>query len=142
MIDFLDSSVLVKRYVREPGSDAVRRVSARGARVAVARVAFAEVAATLARAAREGTFETSARDRALDRLADDIARWDVVEARPRVIFRVRELVCRHPLRGYDAVQLASGLELRGAGAAVRFWCTDRALADAAAQEGFSVVRPV
>lgn len=140
MIDFFDSSALVKRYVPESGALVVRRAT-RTASVAVARIAYAEVAATLARIAREGAMEISERDRALDRLGDDMGRWRVVELRARVVLRTRELVSRHPLRGYDSVQLASALELRAAGVAVRFWCVDAVLTDAAAAEGLAIVRP-
>lgn len=141
MIDFLDSSALVKRYLPERGAESVRRAT-RSTNVTVARIAHAEVAATIARVCREGAIEPSERDRALDRLGEDIARWRVVELRPRIVQRVRELVCRHPLRGYDAVQLASALELRAAGPSVRLWCTDAVLCAAAAAEGLALVRPV
>lgn len=140
LIDYFDSSALTKRYLPEPGSAAVRKAT-RAASIAVARIAFAEIAAATARAAREGLIDTTDRDRALARLVTDLGRWTVVELRPRVVWRVRDLVTRHPLRGYDAVQLSSALELRDAGRAVRFWCTDRALCAAAVAEGLAVIEP-
>ncbi len=139
MIEFLDSSALVKRYAAEPGSAAVERAT-RSVAVAVARIAHVEVAATLARLARDGVLGQGQRDAALDRLDEDVRRWRIVELRPRVTAATRVLVCRHPLRGYDAVQLASALELRKGGA-VRFWCTDHVLSAAALAEGLTVVRP-
>jgi predicted nucleic acid-binding protein len=140
VLEFFDSSALAKRYLPETGSVAVRRAT-RDASTAVARIAFAEIAAATARAAREGAIDITERDRALTALVVDLRRWTVVELRPRVVSRVRELVTRHPLRGYDAIQLSSAIELRGVGRTVRFWCTDNALAAAAVGEGFTVVRP-
>jgi predicted nucleic acid-binding protein len=140
VIDFFDASALVKRYVAEAGSAAVQRATRRET-VAVARIAHAEVAASLARAARAQIIAVTRRDEALDRLDEDMARWRVVELRPRVAARARALVCAHPLRGYDAVQLASILDLRDHGAAVRAWCTDTTLCAAIEAEGISLVRP-
>lgn len=139
MIEFLDSSALVKRYTVEPGSAAVQRVT-RSANVAVARIAHVEVASALARLTREHAMKVEQRDEALERFDEDFGRWKVVELRARVAASARSLVCRHPVRGYDAVQLASALELRK-DMAVRFWCTDAALGVAAASEGLAVVVP-
>lgn len=140
MLDFFDSSALAKRYLTEPGSLAVRRAT-KAAAVAVARITFAEIAAALASAARAGAIDTSERDRALRRLTADVTKWTIVEVRPRVVARVSELVTRHPLRGYDAVQLSSALELRQHGAPVRVWCTDDTLCTAVVAEGLPLVRP-
>lgn len=53
MIHFLDTSALVKRYVAEPGSTEVRRLF-RASMLGVARIAYAELAAAVARRQREG----------------------------------------------------------------------------------------
>ena len=50
---YFDSSALVKRYVREPGSERVR-AWLRAAPAATSRIAFAEVAAAAARRSRQG----------------------------------------------------------------------------------------
>ncbi|MBV9946203.1 MAG: hypothetical protein JOZ69_05090 [Myxococcales bacterium] len=54
---------------------------------------------------------------------------------------VPELVLRHPIRGYDAVQLAAALTVRASGQAVEFWSSDAALCQAAANEGLRIVNP-
>lgn len=49
-------------------------------------------------------------------------------------------VARHPLRAFDAVQLASALVARAADSSVaEFACFDETLANAARTEGFSVL---
>jgi hypothetical protein len=54
---------------------------------------------------------------------------------------VPELVVRHPLRGYDAIQLATALHVQAAGTPVEFWSTDEALGVAALAEGLRVIVP-
>ncbi|MBK9258470.1 MAG: type II toxin-antitoxin system VapC family toxin [Polyangiaceae bacterium] len=140
MIRFFDTSALVKRYVDEPGSAMVRS-ALRAHLVSVARVAFAEAAAAVARAARLGAITDSQRDVILGRLPHDFTRLSVIEMRPALIARVSSLVTRHPLRAYDAIQLASALALRQAEGPVELWCADGVLLEAAIAEGFRVVKP-
>jgi predicted nucleic acid-binding protein len=75
--------------------------------------------------------------RGLDR---DFAAMEVVEVRPMVMRRVPPLVTRAPLRGYDAVQLASALALSAHGVAVDFWSADERLVAAAAAQGLRASR--
>jgi len=137
---FLDASALVKRYISEPGSMMVRDLFRR-VRPAVTRISYAELAASIARAAREGVIEAEQRDSVLDRLDADFAELTVIEVRRSLVERVPVLVVRHPLRGYDAVQLAAALAVREHGAAVTFWSADEALTAAARVEGLRAVVP-
>lgn len=133
MIPFLDTSALVKRYVPEADSQRVRVLFRRG-RPAVARIAYAELAATLARLWREGRLGEKALGSILGRMDDDFGAMNVLEIRAPLIRRVPDLVLRQPLRGYDAVQLAAALTMREHGAPVELWTADRRLADAARAE--------
>jgi predicted nucleic acid-binding protein len=101
VIRFFDTSALAKRYVEEPGSAMVRAALLRHA-VVVARVTLAEVAAAVARAARNGSLTQAQRDTILGRLPADFAKLQVVEIRPALVARVPALVARYPLRAYDA----------------------------------------
>lgn len=80
MIYFLDTSALVQRYLSEPGSAQVRALFRRRRSVAVARIAWAELAATLARQCREGSITEATRDAIFQRLAGDFAEMTVIEA--------------------------------------------------------------
>lgn len=139
MIHYLDSSAFVKRYFEEPGSASVRALF-RGKSLASARIAYAEIAATIARLCREGHLAVADRDRQLAQLDVDFAGITVVEVRAAVVRRVPDLVRRRPLRGFDAVHLASALALRDRGIAVTFWAADGPLTQAAAAEGLRTVR--
>jgi uncharacterized protein len=134
VIHYLDTSALVKRYVDEPGSTTVRPLF-RGRTVATVRVAYAELAATLARLSREGVLDDAVRDRIVGRLDRDFTAMTVVEVRPALMRRVPGLVARRLLRGCDAVHLAAALAVRERGAAVTFWAADAGLVDAALAEG-------
>lgn len=134
------TSALVQRYLPEPGSAAVRALFRRRRSIAVARIAWAEMAATLARLCREGLIAEATRDAIFQRLARDFAEMTVLELRPAVLAHVMPLVVRWPLRGYDAVQLASAVSLHSAGLATTFWSGDARLLEAARGEGMRVAK--
>jgi len=135
MIYFLDTSVLVKRYLTEPGSAEVRSLFRRKRPIAVARIASAELAAAVARQHSEGAVTETTRDAILARLNRDFAQMTVVEVRAAMLSRVPALVVRWPLRGYDAVQLAAALTLQASGVSTTFWSSDANLVAAALGEG-------
>lgn len=134
MIYFLDTSALVKRYLPEPGSDQVRSLFRRRRRIAVSRIAYAELLAAVSRACREGAVTEAARDSVFAAVKRDFAVLHVTEVKRSLIEKTALLVLRHPLRAYDAVQLASALTWQERGAAVDFWGADGVLVDAARRE--------
>lgn len=70
------------------------------------------------------------------------ARFVVLAVAPGLLQHARRLVAVHPLRVYDAVQLATALVARDAWPGCeRFVCFDRGLGRAAAAEGLEVVGP-
>ena len=135
MTYFLDSSVLVKRYLTEPGSDLVRQLFRRRRRVAVSRITYAEIVAAIARAWREKLLDEEARDTVLAAIQVDFGRLEITEVRRTITNRIPDLVLGQPLRAYDAVQLASALTLKDRGVSVDFWGADARLVTAARSEG-------
>jgi uncharacterized protein len=138
VIRFLDTSALVQRYLPEPGSERVRAMLRTSVELAVASITVAELCAGIARAHREGRLTRVQRDRIIDRVPTDLELFQVVEPRWRLLLGVAELVRLHPLRAYDAVQLAACLELRRA-KAVELWAADGELIRAARAERLKVV---
>jgi predicted nucleic acid-binding protein len=129
---------LVKRYVREPGAVAVRRLL-RADAGAASRLSEVEVASALVRRAREGAFTVAERDRALASLADDLGTLIIVEFTPEIAADARALLLRHRLPVGDAVQLASCLYLqREMSQPLPFVAFDARLARAARHEGLTV----
>jgi predicted nucleic acid-binding protein len=128
----------VKLYVREPGTDETRARLAGSTMVASSRVAYPEARAALARRQREGAMTRGALARVVSALDRDLGRFVVVELSAKVAKRAGELAERRALRGFDAIHLASALEVEELlGAAPRFCCFDDRVREAASAEGLS-----
>ena len=142
MILFVDTSVLVKLYIAEPGSERMRESAGHEDHIAASLLAFAESHATFARRHRERFLLTPELEELLLRFTED---WDELMQVPisaEILALVPGLCKRHPLRGADAVHLASALLLRQEGLDVLFACSDGGLLTAAAAEGLAIFDPV
>jgi predicted nucleic acid-binding protein len=107
--------------------------------VASSRVAHPEAWAALARRQREGAITLGALARTVSALDRDLGRFVVIELSAKVARRAGELAERRALRGFDAIHLASALELEElTGAAPSFCCFDDRLREAASTEGLSI----
>ena len=138
---FLDTSALAKIYVYEEGSDPIRRRSGAAEVVASSLLAWPECLAMLARRKREGLLSEGERAALHAQFTEDFADLLVVDLDARVLEIVERLVSNHPLRGADAVHLASALLLVEAGLSVEFACCDRALLAAARAERLPAFDP-
>jgi len=130
---YLDTSSLVKLYVAEPGSDAVRKLVTEAAVVATSGIAYPETRAALARRRRERALGPAAFATARRAFEEDWPRYLAVDVSASICRAAGELAERYRLRGYDSVHLASYLEVaRRAGAAeTRFSSDDQRLIRAA-----------
>ena len=142
MTVFLDTSALVKRYAHEFDSDLVRNLNAT---VVISELAKVEVPAAIWRKYRvDGLSAQDARD-LCRQFSVDFASWvspqdtQVIEVSTDILHFAADLVARHPLRAYDAVQLASALEVLHVIGDCSFGCFDRQLSTAAAVEGLSLL---
>jgi len=152
MIDivyFLDASALVKRYVVEQGSGWVEAITNPDAAntIAIAQITLAEVAAALASKLRGQFITADEFEKAVeDLLRDAFETFTVVEVNQPAVKRAVAIVQRHPLRGYDAVQLACGLMLNDALIAAQelpliLVTADKSLLAAAQAEGLQAEDP-
>jgi predicted nucleic acid-binding protein len=129
---YLDTSSLVKLYVSEDGTDDVRSVVAEASILATSVVAYPEARAAFARRNRERAL-SHADLRALIRDLDrEWPRFLVLEVTDAIARHAGDLAQRYQLRGYDAVHLATFVELANAGADVEFSSFDDRLNHAAA----------
>jgi hypothetical protein len=123
----------VKRYIQEEGGDAVRPLFRR--RVAASAISGVEVPAAFWRRAREGDLTEARAKNLTKKVIADLSEIIVVEVRRSATDLARQLVERHPLRAYDAVQLACALLLaERAATAVTFVCADHRLCEVAVAE--------
>jgi len=132
---YFDTSALIKRFVAEPGTQTVLRLLKEDSLLATSKVAYAEVHAALARRLRAGDLSRTAFGRISATFERD---WPMImrmELSDPVLFLTRELVSRNPLRGFDAIHLATALRARDQlGEKIQFVAADARLLAAAASE--------
>jgi predicted nucleic acid-binding protein len=109
MILYLDSSALVKRYIREAGSTEVEGLIARADAVGIGLVTRAEVSAALARAARLGWVQRGDAEAALLVFRAQWPRLARLQLTEPLLARADALAWDYGLRGYDAIHLAAAL---------------------------------
>lgn len=140
MILFADTSALIKLYIEETGSEGMAERSRR-ASMALSVLAYAEVYATFARRLRESLLTDEEHGAVTESFERDWQSAVLVSLRPALMGRIPRLVREHPLRGADAVHLASALLLREAGLELTFAVADGRLAEAAGKEGLETFDP-
>ncbi|HEV7590487.1 MAG TPA: type II toxin-antitoxin system VapC family toxin [Longimicrobium sp.] len=120
---YLDSSALVKLYVREPGS---RRLAAwvgvraetgvRSVAVSVSRLGFPETMSAITRRRNEGSLSPAEAMKLWNAVLSDFMSgaqtYVVIDPTETIVGRAAILVATYGLRGYDAVHLASALRLQ------------------------------
>lgn len=149
---YCDTSALVKYYVTEPGSTWMRQLieerDADAARfrhvILIAEITQVEVAAGIAIIERVGRIRRSERDRAYAHfIAQCVHRYAILSLTTADLETAAALTQRHPLKAYDAVQLAVALRYHRVLAAhpLTFVCGDNTLITAAQSEGLSTANP-
>ncbi len=146
---FLDSSALVKRYVRETGSPwPIQQTNpVTGHMLYVARITGVEVVSAIVRKARAGGLAAVDVANALvDFHADFSGGLSIVEVDAPVVNEAIRLAEKHGLRAYDAVQLAAALKVKVVPSAtgvvpVTLVSADTDLNTAAKTEGLAVDDP-
>lgn len=153
---YFDSCALVKRYLQEKGTAAATAKFEEEARihtgVFMSVVGYAEILATIARKARGGNLSAAEGELRQDQFEDEwLFQIAHVELSVGVRGFIRGLAKKHPLKGYDAIHLASGLWLRdsvrlgkrslAARGPFLFATSDRQLKTAATAENLEVFDP-
>lgn len=149
---YLDSSALVKSYINETGTTAVRDQLSRPEKIFTSALSFAEVHTVLGRKYQAKELPRPAFEAARDAFVMDwIVSLLILELDVKTLSGVPDLVERFPLKASDAVHLASALWLRdmlrlssdfAAGESVlEFWVADKTLARIARECGLEVFNP-
>jgi hypothetical protein len=145
-IVFFDTSAVIHRYDdREPGARQVRALCSRrnSHTLIIARITGVETASAFNRKLREQAWTAGERDRVWRLFRVHCRRqYQIVSVDDVVYRRAESLLSRHPLRAYDALQLAAALSVRrvfiASGLEFRFSTADARQADAARAEGLTV----
>ncbi len=151
---YFDTSAIVKRYLLETGSTWVRTITdttnQRGKpihSITIVSIGIVETVAAFARRHRMGQLDAAARQAMISLLVvHSKQQYRVVPLRDREVDLAIDLVQRHPLRGYDAVHLATALVLRDQLVAARlpapiFVAADANLCAVARAEGLPAENP-
>ena len=145
---FVETSALAKRYIAETGSVWLRTLldPSTGCSIYVVRVTAVGIIAALTRRERGRTLAPTNATAARQAFRHDLTTYQVIEVTPALANRAMLLAEQHGLRGYDAIQLAAGLEVHvrylAAGLpAVTFISADTELNAAAMAEGLIIADP-
>jgi uncharacterized protein len=140
VILYLDTSSLIKLYVPETESAAVKRLVDAAEVVATSRIAYAEARAAFARKRRERGVSPADYRTILQDFDHDWENYFLVDVSDALVKLGGLLAEKHALRGFDAIHLGSAMIMRRQGdQPVSFSCFDARLALAARREGLKTV---
>lgn len=130
---YLDSSAIVKLFIKEEFSDNVQK-AVEGHAVRTVSIAFVETLSALARKKELSDTERLSANR------EFLSTWHRFRAisTDSILESAGILTRAHGLRGFDAVHLAAALNI-GAPSTIIFAVYDKDLAQAAKKEGFQLI---
>jgi uncharacterized protein len=137
VIAYFDSSALVKRLFAEPGADLADEIWESADTVVSSQLIYPEVRAAAAAAHRAG--KAGARDlpKVVHAIDEMCGMLEIIRVDRRLAIEAGDLAGEHALRGYDAVHLASALNVPAPRVLVATW--DKQLAVAATRSGVGVL---
>jgi predicted nucleic acid-binding protein len=103
---YFDASVLVKRYVDEPGRRNVLRLLRRH-QVVTSAIVPIELRSALRRRVAEGTLDDKHVPETLKHVSTDRGFWALIDVSSDVLARAETLIATHSLRALDAIHVAS-----------------------------------
>jgi len=109
MILYLDTSALVKRYFHEPYSDEVISKWKDADEILTSSVAYAETMASIYRKKRDVDISDKVINKVVGLFQADWQSFIRVEVTDELNDHINKAVKKHPLRGFDAIHLASCL---------------------------------
>jgi uncharacterized protein len=109
MILYLDTSALVKRYIREAGTDEVIELIESAGSVGSASLTKVEMAAAFEKTVRKGWVKRKIAMQAWQDFLDHWSSFTRLNTSSGTIDRASSLALEYGLRGYDAMHLACAL---------------------------------
>jgi predicted nucleic acid-binding protein len=136
VILYLDTSALVKRYFKEPYSEVVVSKWQEAAEIVTSSVAYAEAMASFFRKKRESGIDDALMEDIVCNLRADWNSFIRIQVNDELNEYIDRAIKAHPLRGFDAIHLASAMIVSGTFKSdFLFICFDQKLTRAAQQEG-------
>ena len=139
---YLDSSALIKNYSQEPGTHRVREILSGADGCSISKIGYAEICAAFGRKNRENPKDRRVHLVGFQRFQEDWKLLNIVEVEDDLLPVIRSLTEKYPLRGADAIHLASALWLeRVLRDEVTFVAADGRLLEASRDEKLKTVNP-
>lgn len=139
MILYLDTSALLKKYFKEVASTDVISMWKEAAAIVTSSVAYAETMASFYRKKREVNINENIFVSIIDSFHKDWESFIRVEVNNDLNEKIDKLVALHPLRGFDAIHLASALMIHeNVTEDFFFACFDQRLSMAAKSEDLNI----
>lgn len=110
---YFDTSVLLKRYIQEPGSRRAQSLLRRY-RVFTSALATVEIASALARRRHAADLAEKEFQAIVRQVVKDRTHWHLVEVASEILDRAEAVIWKAGVRTLDAVHLASALVLQAA----------------------------
>lgn len=135
MILYLDTGALVKKYAWESGSGTIIRLWQEAEGIAISKVGYAETVAAFYHKKREEELTGKLSRRILKNFQEDWKSFVRIDLSNEIEELIDQLVMKYPLRGLDAIHLASCLTIKKAlKGNLTFVAADRRLIKAAQKE--------
>lgn len=131
---FFDSSAFAKRYVSEPGTDAVLAWCEQATEVGLSGIALPEIISAFCRLRRDRRISGPQYDRLKSALLSDIEDASICDLTPQVLAQSVHSLETSVLRGMDAIHIGSAVALR----AEVFVSADQRQCEAARRAGLRV----
>jgi predicted nucleic acid-binding protein len=140
---YLDSSALVKRYLKETGTDVVNSIILSSKAKATSKLSYPEILSAFARKHRTNEIGNGLLHSAINKFESDWIQLYVIEFSDEMLQPIKQVSQRYPLRAADTVHLASALWLRSSTKVdVTFVASDSRLLEAAQRENLQIVNPL
>jgi uncharacterized protein len=142
MICYLDSSAIVKRYIREDGTDKMNSLIAGAKILATSKLTYAEILSAFFKKYRAKELSEKHLNTVLTTFENDWAYFLVVEFGDEMLPLIKKLVRKHYLKGADSIHLSSALWLKAAVKTdITFIASDLDLLAAAHSETLQILNP-
>lgn len=136
MILYLDTSAIVKKYFKETGSTDIISLWKESMAIATSSIAYAETMASFSRKKRDANINENIINTTIASFQKDWESFVRIKVNNDLNEKIDRLVAFHPLRGFDAIHLASALIVNErVPETFLFACFDKRLLKAATTEG-------
>jgi predicted nucleic acid-binding protein len=140
---YFDSSALVKRYLKEIGTEVVNSLIFSSEEKATSKLSYPEILSAFARKHRANEIGNGVLHSAVNKFESDWPQLYVIEFSNEMLQPIKQLSQKYPLRAADTVHLASALWLRSSTKVdVTFVASDSRLLEAARRENLQIVNPL